>query len=219
MEWNSQTDSFRPTVSSITSVGDYTKWELVLDIARLYDVLGWCSLTIVLAKILLQGVWEEGWSWNEPVSWQIRDTWEKWRSQLPMLQDHLIPRTYFPKQSIVASKQLHGFSNASESAYAGAIYLKAVDSIDNTHIALVMAKTRVAPIKRLTIPRLELSGALVTAKLLHHCRKILDVSLSVTFAWTDSTIILSWLRGNPGCFEPLVGNRVAQIVELIPSHL
>ena len=81
-----------------------------------------------------------------------------------------------------------------------------------------MAKTRVAPIKRLTVPRLELSGALVTAKLLHHCRKILDVPLSATFAWTDSTIVLSWLRGNPGRFKPFVGNRVAQIVELIPSN-
>ena len=85
------------------------------------------------------------------------------------------------KLSIVVSKQLHGFSDASESTYAGATYLRAIDWIGSTHIALVMGKTRVAPIKRLTIPRLELSDTLVTAKLLHQCRKILDVPLSATF--------------------------------------
>ena len=121
MEWNYCTDSFQPMVSSIMSVGDYTKWELVSRIARLYDVLRWCSPTIVLAKILLQRVWEEGRSWDEPVSCQIRETWEKWHSQLPVLQNHFIPRTYFPKQSIIVSKQLHGFSDTFESTYAGAI--------------------------------------------------------------------------------------------------
>ena len=73
------------------------------------------------------------------------------------------------------SKQLHGFSDASESAYAGAIYLKTIDSMNKTRMALVMTKTKVVLVKRLTIPHLELSGTLITAKLLHYCRKILDV--------------------------------------------
>ena len=98
------------------------------------------------------------------------------------------------------------------------ICLRAVDSRGNVHITLVMAKTKVAPIKRLTITRLELSGALVTTKLQHHCRKILDVSLNTTFTWTDSTIILSWLKGNPGRFKLFVGNQVAHVVELIPFN-
>ena len=160
VEWNSRTDSFRPMVSSITSVGEFTKWELVSDIARLYDVLGWCSPTIVLANILLQRAWEEGRDWDKPVSCQIRKAREKWRKQLPSLRGHLIPHNYFPKQSMIVSRQLHGFSDASESAYAGSIYLRVVDSINNLHIALVMAKMKVAPIKSLTIPCLELSGIL-----------------------------------------------------------
>ena len=97
---------------------------------------------IILAKNLLQRVWEEGRDWDEPVSCQIRVAWVKWRSQLPSLRGHPIPRTYFPKQSIIVSKQLHGFSDASESAYGGVIYLRAVDSRGNVHIALVMAKTK-----------------------------------------------------------------------------
>ena len=84
-------------------------------------------------------------------------------------------------------------------------------------MSLVIAKTKVEPIKRLTIPRLELNGAVIAVRLLHHCRNALDIPLNSTFGWTDSTIVLSWWRDDPSRFKPFVGNRVAQIVELIPG--
>ena len=112
-------------------------------------------------------LWKEGRDWDEPVSRGICRAWEKWHSQLPALRNHLISHTYFPKQSIIVSRELHGFSDASETAYAGEVYLRAVDSTNSTHVSLVIAKTKVEPIKRLTIPRLELNRALVAARLLH----------------------------------------------------
>ena len=71
---------------------------------------------------------------------------------------------YFLKQIIIVSRELHAFSDVSEAAYAGVVYLRAVDSTNDTHMSLVIAKTKVAPIKRLTIPRLELNS-----RLLYHC--------------------------------------------------
>ena len=134
-------------VSSMAPVGNFSKRELVSDIAWLYDVLGWCCPAIVVAKILLQIVWKEGRDWDEPVLNEVREAWEKWRSQLPVLQDHFILHTYFPKHCTIVSRKLHGFSDASEAAYAVTVYVRAVDLANIMHVSLVMAKTKVAPIK------------------------------------------------------------------------
>ena len=90
---------------------------------------------------------------------------------------------YIPKDFNVSSRQLIGFSDTSEDAYAGVVYMKVTDTTGNCHITLVISKTKVVPIKRLSIPRLELSRAVVLAQ---HVRKILGVPLSDVRARTDS---------------------------------
>ena len=95
------------------------------------------------------------------------------------------------------------------------MYLQIINSLGNTQVTLVTSKTKVAPIKRLTIPHLELCGAHLLAQLLHHVSQVLDISLSHVHAWTDSTIVLNWLSGSPRCFNTFVGNRVSSIMELI----
>ena len=116
----------------------------------------------------------------------------------------------------ISSAQLHGFSDASEDAYAGVVYLRMIDSVCDIHTSLVMSKTKVSPIKRLSIPRLELCGAEVLSRLLQHVKEVLQVPMSDIFAWTDSTIVLSWLVGNPKRSKTYVGNRVSSIVDKIP---
>ena len=216
VEWNASLDCFRPTISSFAPVRVLTKRKLVSDIARLFDVLGWCSPTIIKPKILLQRLWKSRSGWDEPVSQLIHEMWERWRSELPLLRDHLIPRHYFHDLGDVIGTELHGFSDASELAYSAVVYLKSTDAVGVVRTNIIMAKTKVSPIKRVTIPRLELCGALVLSRLLHHCRKVLEIPLSDTYAWTDSTIVLSWLRGNPNRFKPFVGNRIAEIMEVVP---
>ena len=134
-----------------------------------------------------------------------------------MLSAHHIPRCYFPKETTVTSTQLHGFSDASEKAYSGVVYIRMEDSTGAVHTSLITSKTRVAPIKRLTIPRLELNGVLIMARLLSHCMDVLDLPLSSVHAWTDSTIVLAWIQGNPHRFKVYIGNRVTQILDLTPA--
>ena len=136
-----------------------------------------------------------------------------------MLTTKYIPRCYYDKRTSVASMELHGFSDASEQAYAAVVYLRIECTDGSTQVALVSSKTKVAPIKRLTIPRLELCGAQLLAQLLHHVRLVLDIPLNRSYAWTDSTIVLCWLVGSPKRFKTYLGNRVSNIVELLgPEH-
>ena len=145
----------------------------------------------------------------------IKDAWLQWRSELPLLTSKHIPRCYFDKESRIISTELHGFCDASEQAYAAVIYLRMVDSSGAVQTSLVISKTKVAPIKRLTIPRLELCGAYLLAQLLYHVQQIFQLPLNCIYAWTDSTIVLGWLVGSPRRFKTYVGNRVSYIVDLI----
>ena len=102
-----------------------------------------------------------------------------------------ITRYYFPKDATIRELQLHGFCDASEDAlFAGVVYIQMTDSEEKVHTSLVLVKTKVAPIKRLTIPRLELCGAYLFTNILHHVREVLIISSSKVYAWTDSTIRL-----------------------------
>ena len=215
IEWNSQTDHFRLAVAEFPPSSDITKRSLVSDIAKTFDVLGWFSPSTIKVKMLLQRLWELKVDWDEAVPATIRDIWAQWRSELPLIASKHIPRCYFSKDSTITHTELHGFSDASELAYGAVVYLRMVDSTGNVQISLVASKTKVAPIKRLTIPRLELCGAYLLAQLLHHIQQVFELPLSSVYAWTDSTIVLSWLLGNPRRFKTYVGNRISYIVDLI----
>ena len=92
------------------------------------------------------------------------------------------------------------------------MYFRMIDLEENVHVALVTSKTKVAPIKCLTIPQLELCGAQLLAQLLFHMREALHIPIQDVNAWTDSTLVLSWLEGNPRWY---IWNCVSCITELI----
>ena len=119
----------------------------------------------------------------------------------------------------MAEIQLYGFCDSFKKVYAGVVYIRATDTKCITHSSLVVAKTKMALIKCITIPRLELCGALVMARLLKHIPKVLSVPIEKTHAWTDSRAVLGWLRCDPRRFKVFVGNRVSEILDLTPPNL
>ena len=192
IQWNSSSDYFRLTVANLPDTEHLTKRRLVSDIARTFDVLGWFSPAKIEVKILLQRVWELKVGWDELLPDEIKEAWLQWRTELPLLSDKHIPRCYYHKQ-------------AYEEAYAGIIYLHMVDTLNHVHVSLVTSKTKVAPIKRLTIPHLELCGAHLLARILRHVQQVFRIPLNCVYAWTESMDVHSWLTGNPDVSSPMLG--------------
>ena len=127
--------------------------------------------------------------------------WCQWWTELHTLERRHIQRCYFHREVSIVSVLLHGFSDASEEVYAGVVYISGEDSDNNTHMALVAAKSKVAPIHCLTIPHSELCGAHLLAQLLFHVKEVFNIPLSDCYARTDSTIALNWLVGSSCHFK------------------
>ena len=148
----------------------------------------------------------------------LANVWEKWTKEKGEFQSFSIQRRYFPEEANITTLQLHGFSDACEMAYAGVVYLRGIDMKGVAHVGLVIAKTKVAPIERTAILRLELCGALILARLLKHVSSTLSLPAESIFAWTVSRVLLEWLRGDPQRFKTFGRNRVSKVLELTPTN-
>ncbi|GFT84339.1 uncharacterized protein TNCV_1609741 [Trichonephila clavipes] len=115
--------------------------------------------------------------------------------------------------------EIHGFADASERCYGAAVYCKSKNLKSGTLVRLITSKSRVAPIKSLTIPRLELCAAVLLAKLVKRVVAALQLETAELYLWSDSMIVLAWLRKEPMDLKTFVQNRVAKIQELYPNQL
>ena len=134
-----------------------------------------------------------------------------------LLSTHSVPRCYFHQSPTVRHLQLHRFADASMSRYGGVVYLRAVYEDASTTISLVTFKTRVACLKTLSVPKLELCGALLTARRLLSTSQDIDLPPTAIFAWSDSKMVLGWLAKSPSCWKTFVTNRVADIQDFVPA--
>ncbi len=218
IHWNTSDDSLHVATPPLQDIEAATKRTIASDVARTFDVMGWCSPAVVKMKILLQRIWELGLEWDEKVPPRIESLWRAWRTELSLLTTQPIERCYFSSTQPRIIIQLHGFSDASQSAYGAVVYLRCVYADASTSVALVLSKTKVAPIKKTTIPRLELCGAHLLAKLLSQVSQALQIEAPNLYAWTDSTIVLSWLNNaNPRKLQIFVSNRVVEILDKVPA--
>ncbi|GBM69371.1 hypothetical protein AVEN_272189-1 [Araneus ventricosus] len=185
-------------------------------IARLFDPLGFLGPVISKAKIFLQRLWLLQIDWSQKLPSDIAQEWSSFIASLSYVKNIKIPRFVLrpnPKEII-----LHGFSDASEKAYGAVIYLQSVcDSSDNNTF-LLCSKSRVAPIKSVTIPRLELAAGLLLAQLTRKVLNALKLKINQVLLWSDSTVALSWIDTPPHLLKTFVSNRVAQIQELTKEY-
>lgn len=189
MTWQSDIDTFQ-YVSYPKQSKTVTKRSILSEISQLFDPLGLIAPISIKAKILIQELWLLKVNWDDPLPFEIEKRWEMFREQLKALSSLNIPRWLNISKSS-KSIEIHGFSDASNLAMAAVVYLRVVKETKEVGVSLVCAKTRVAPLKRMTIPRLELTAAQLLTRLVLQTLIALELSNIPIFLWTDSSVTLT----------------------------
>ncbi|XP_050293738.1 uncharacterized protein LOC126734245 [Anthonomus grandis grandis] len=217
MLWTSTDDIFSYDIKLSPLKNKLTKRFILSETARIFDPLGLISPVVITAKIFLQKLWSLKVSWDDELPCELSNKWKVFREELPVLNGLKIPRQATFKN--VTRIELHGFSDASQQAYGACIYLRTIDTENQVHVHLLIAKTRVAPLKQVSIPRLELCAALLLAQLYSKVLSSLTIQVNDVQFWCDSTVALAWIHSSSCHFKVFVANRVAQIQKVAPPEL
>ncbi|XP_054712934.1 uncharacterized protein LOC129222446 [Uloborus diversus] len=215
IQWCPKADYFSFSIESVKQKLEYSKREILSEISRVFDPLGLLSPCVVFMKVLLQELWKYKLSWDQIIPEELNRNWISFCEELHLLEQMKIPRLVLTSSH--ADIELHAFCDASEKAYCAAIYVRCLLPNSDFRVSLLTAKTRVAPLKTQSLPRLELCSALLLADLLAAVLKNIQVPVQNTVAWTDSKITLAWLATEPYKWQAFVANRVSKIQTTIPS--
>ncbi|XP_073955668.1 uncharacterized protein [Choristoneura fumiferana] len=212
--WKTKEDKLKITNNlKDLPVKPVTKRNVLSDIASLFDPLGWLAPSIVIAKTFMQKLWTLGVSWDEELPEVLIKDWQTFRDEIPALTEVEVDRWIHTKED-KNSIEVHGFCDASISAYAAVVYVRAIKPQGQIKVTLLTAKTKAAPLKQVSVPRLELCAAVLLSKLLNHVAKIMKLRKEQVFAWSDSQVALAWIKGDPVRWNPFVKNRVNEINEI-----
>lgn len=212
--WYNSTDELYFATRIDTNNILLTKRGMLATIAQIYDPLGLLAPAIIIAKMLLQKLWLLKIDWDESVPNDVTRTWLTFIDALQCLCELRIPR--FVRSVYTERTELHIFTDASQEAYSACAYVRTSNG-SNVVVKLLCAKTKVAPLKVISIPKLELCGALIGAKLYEKITESLSLQFDKIIFWTDSTIVLGWLKMSPHLLKTFVQNRVTEINELTGS--
>ena len=181
--------------------------------SKTYDPLGLLSPVTIRAKLLIQELWQQKLEWDELLPLTLKTKWHSIAADIQEASENTLPRCFFSEYvSPTSTTYLHVFADSSLKAYGAVAYVS-----HGHQSSLVMAKSRVAPLKELTLPQLELMAALIGARLASFVSRALKPrypNLKVKL-WSDSEIVLHWLHSNKQ-LKPFIGNRTREIKSLFP---
>lgn len=210
LKWNAESDCFKFVNNVKTKPA--TKRGLLSTVGQVYDPLGFVAPFILKGKQILQKCTASNSGWDEPISDDLSAEWLDWVKELDGLESISIPRCLKPTYlADIVKVEIHHFSDASLSGYGACSYLRLVDSNGLVHCALLLAKSRVAPLHPVTIPRLELQAAVVATRLSTMLKAQLKLKIDDEFFWSDSTIVLGYIANETKRFHMYVANRIYTI--------
>lgn len=183
-------------------------------LASQYDPLGYIVPYTTRAKILVQCLWDKKRDWDDPqLPEDLLSAWLAWETELEHLQNVTLPRCYSsPKMDHPSSvRDIHVFSDTSEQAYGAVAYLRTENQQGEVEVSFLAARSRVAPKKQQSIPRLELCATLTGAQLAKVITTELTLSIRSLKLWSDSSTVLTWLHSDSWRYKVFVGTQVAEI--------
>ena len=164
VQWNVATDTFGFTIT--IKDRPLTRRGVLSTVSSIYDPLGFAAPFILPAKAILQDLCRKKLGWDDPIPEEETQRWRKWLHELPKLEQFSVNRCFKPSEfGEIDSRQLHHFSDASQEGYGAVSYLRIVNTRGDIHCSFVLGKSRLAPLKPTTIPRMELSAAVVATRL------------------------------------------------------
>lgn len=214
--WDTENDTFVFKLNMKENFTDMnpTKRKVLKSVMSLYDPLGLIASFTVRGKILLQDVWRSGIQWDEKLPDRLIEIWRRIVEDLPKITKIRIPRCYSSMIPRATKIELHTFCDSSEIAFAAVSYLRVLGEEDRqVDISLVASKTRVSPLKPLSIPKLELQAAVMASRLAQTIKSELEIPIQQLFFWSDSKCVLSWIRNDGKKFKQFVAHRVGEIQE------
>lgn len=211
LTWDLKHDVFRFPL--VAWKGSLTRRSVLSEVMSFYDPLGFIAPCLLPAKGILQELCRAKATWDDPLPIQLAQKWATWRESMGSVPDVAVPRRLRPdgfEQPRVF--ELHHFSDASESGYGACSYVRMMNSHGDVHVTFMLGKARVAPLKTISIPRLELQGAVTATRLSCILRKEhAGAQFTGEYFWTDSKAVLGYVTNEKRRFKTYVANRVGTI--------
>ncbi|XP_071103398.1 uncharacterized protein [Haliotis cracherodii] len=211
MQWHINSDVFGFSVHLKSQ--PFTRRGLLSTMSSLYDPLGIVAPVLLPAKKMLQDLCiNKQLGWDDDIPVEYKASWEQWLEELQHLSTLRIDRCLKPADfGHVVSVQLHVFSDASTVGYGCVAYLRMSNEEGGIHTAFLIGKSRLAPVKTITVPRLELTAATVSIHIGQLLMKELETTPESVTYHTDSTTVLHYISNETKRFPIFVANRVKQI--------
>ena len=190
-----------------------TKREFLSVIMSIFDPLGFLAPFTIQSRILMQKIWQSEISWDESLRDTEFENWKRWLCELKTIETCKVPRCYQIRGYQIKFIELHTFSDASSKAYAAVAYWRFILSNNKIHTSFIMSKSRVSPIKPVTIPRLELQAAVLAVRVAKLVSKEHSFKIDRRTFWSDSETVLKWIHSDPLTYNTYVMNRLGEICD------
>ncbi|XP_049323404.1 uncharacterized protein LOC125782685 [Astyanax mexicanus] len=210
--WCVQTDTFK--FKMMEKERPHTRRGILSVVSSVYDPLGFLVPVTLPAKLMLQELCRKNYGWDDQIPQSLEQQWIKWLTDLQQVNAFKVDRCIKAQDfGQLDHAQLHHFSDASENGYGTVTYLR-LQNQNNVHVSFLLGKSRVAPLKQITIPRLELTAAVLAVRIDKMLRTELQLPLDDSCFWTDSTSVLKYIKNEEKRFRTFVANRVSTIREI-----